>query len=68
MLDIFIQFIMELVRAVLIEALYSHVREHARRLLAHRPAPSCHGAIFAVHRRNRERLFNRLFTEEVAES
>jgi len=63
MLDILVQFILELIRALLIEVLSGHVRRGLASWLSPR-RESCHRAIVRVHRSNRERLFNRLLTEE----
>ena len=63
MLDLLVQFIVELLRSLLIEALSNGVRDRARRLRAARPRRGVHRAVFVVHRRNRERLFNKLLTE-----
>ena len=41
MLNIFVQFLLEALRAILIEALSGHVRKHVLRILVRRSAPSC---------------------------
>jgi hypothetical protein len=61
MLDNLVQFILELIRALLIEVLSGHVRRGLASWLGPRRG-TCHRAIVRVHRSNRERLFNRLLT------
>lgn len=63
MADLLIQFILELARALLIDALSGHVRKRVNRWVARRGVRSIGGAVLSVHRRNRERLLNRLLTE-----
>ena len=57
------QFVLELVRALLVDELSGHVRGRFRRLLAKRAAQGLRGAVSAIHRRNRQRLLHRLLTE-----
>jgi hypothetical protein len=59
MLDLFFQFVVELLRALLIDELSGHVRMRwAQRRLARKSR-----AILKVHRRNRDRLLHKLRTE-----
>ncbi len=62
MLGIFFQFLLELIRALLIDALSVHVRRKLARWLGRCASRDCRRALAAVQRRNRERLFNRLLT------
>jgi len=62
MLDLFVQFILELLRALLVDALSGHVRRRVTRMFIARPT-NCRGVLLGVHRRTRERLLHRLFTE-----
>jgi hypothetical protein len=63
MLDLLVEFIVELVRALLIDELSGRVRGRIRRLVAKRDASGTYRAFLGVHRRNRERLLNRLLTD-----
>ena len=63
MLDLLVEFIVELVRALLVDELSGRVRGRIRRLAAKRGASGIRRAILGVHRRNRERLLNKLLTE-----
>jgi hypothetical protein len=65
MLDLLVQFIVELLRSLLIEALSNGVRDRTRQLRSVRSRRGVHRAVFVVHRRNRERLFNKLLTESL---
>jgi hypothetical protein len=57
------QFIVELVRSLLLEGVSSRVRKAMARLFG-RPVPrDFRGVIAAIHQRNRERLLHRLLTE-----
>jgi hypothetical protein len=59
----FVQFAVELIRALLVDALSGRVR--ARFACFLRPcARSYRRALLAVHRRNRDRLLNKLHTGE----
>jgi len=60
MLDLLFQFLLELARALLVDELSQRVRSKLGRP---RSGGDCRRAIFGVHRRNRERLLNRLLTE-----
>lgn len=58
----FVQFAVELVRALLVDALSGRVRERFSRLVR----PDVRGyrrVLLALHRRNRDRLINKLHTE-----
>ena len=64
MLENFVaQFVLELVRALLIEEMSSRVRRPLVRLLARHRSRRRGRAFLTVHRRNRDRLMHRLFTE-----
>jgi hypothetical protein len=60
MLDLLLQLILELARALLVDELSERVRS---KLSRQRGVRYLSRAIFNVHRRNRERLLNRLLTE-----
>jgi len=55
------QFALELVRALIVDALSGRVRLHIARLARFR-APGYRGTLLRIHRRNRDRLLNRLYT------
>lgn len=57
------QFVVELLRALLIDVLSGHVRARLSRIFPTR-RQSYRRALLAMHRRHRERLLNRLHTEE----
>jgi len=59
----FAQFLMELIRSLLVEEVSGRVRGPMARLLGRGGTPSCRRAILSVHRRNRERLLHKLVTE-----
>ena len=61
--DVLLQFLLEIVRALLVDELSARVRERIRRVAAKRGSPNIRHAILGVHHRNRERLLNRLITE-----
>jgi len=61
--DIVAQFMQELIRALLIDALSSRVRRRARILLVGRAESSTRRALRRVHQHNRKRILNRLATE-----
>jgi len=60
----FLQFVLELLRALLVDELSGHVRRRLRRLLTGRGAPDYRGVILGLHRRTRNRLRHRMSTEE----
>jgi hypothetical protein len=62
MLDLIVQFILELFRALLVDALSGHVRRRLMRMFIARNT-NCRGVLLGVHRRTRERLLHRLLTE-----
>ena len=59
----FAEFMLELVRALLVDELSGHVRRRLGRILARRAARDSRRIILRVHQRNRQRLLNRMFTE-----
>jgi len=64
MLDnLFLQFILELLRALLVDELSGHVRSRIARWCRARGADNGSRAILGVHRRNRDRLLHKLRTE-----
>jgi len=63
MLDLLVEFISEIVRALLIDELSGRVRGRIRWLVAKREASGTRRACLGVHRRNRQRLLNRLLTD-----
>ena len=60
----FLQFALELLRALLVDELSGHVRRRVRRLLTGRGAPDYCRVILGIHRNTRNRLLHRIFTEE----
>jgi hypothetical protein len=60
MLDLFLQFMLELIRALLVDELSKRVRG---KLARRRGAHDIRHVFFRVHRRTRDRLVNRLLTE-----
>ena len=60
--DVLLQFLLEFVRALLIDEFSGRVRGRVRRW-TNGGSPDIRRAILGVHRRNRERLLNRLVTE-----
>ena len=66
MFGILFQFAVELIRALLVDVLSGRVRARFSRLV--RPdSRGLNRALLAVHRRNRDRLLNKLHTEEKRE-
>ncbi len=63
MLDLFLQFVQELARAILVDELSGRVRRHLTRWFGSQDATDCRRAVLGVHRRNRDRLLHRLITE-----
>jgi hypothetical protein len=61
--DVLLQFLLELVRALLVDELSGGVRGRIGRLAAKRGSRNIRRAILGVHRRNRDRLLNRLITD-----
>ena len=61
--DVFLQFLLELVRSLLVDELSGRVRGRIRRAAAKRGSPNIGRAILGAHRRNRARLLNRLSTD-----
>jgi hypothetical protein len=64
MLELLIQFIIELARALLVDALSGHIRSRVGGFWRVRMTGGTHAAIRHVHSRNRKRLLHRLRTEE----
>jgi hypothetical protein len=62
----FLQFVLELLRALLVDELSGHVRRRLRSLLAKGAGRS--RVIRGLHRRTRARLLHKLFTEEDEDS
>ena len=61
--NLFVHFIFELIRALLIDELSERVRGGiARRLRERRRLRTGRGALLDIQRRNRDRLLNRLLT------
>ena len=63
MLDLILQFILELFRALLVDALSGHVRRRWAGWFAARDADNGRRSVLEVHRRNRDRLLHKLRTE-----
>ena len=62
-LELLLQFVLELFRALLVDELSGHVRRGMTRWVAKRNGCGLRGAVLGVHRRNRDRLLHRLLTE-----
>lgn len=62
MLDVLLQFILELTRALLIEELSSHVRIRLQELVGRRPSRP-DALRVRLHRLHRDRLLHRLLTD-----
>ena len=61
--DVLVQFVVELVRDLLVDELSGRVRRRIGRLAGKRASPDIRRAMVGVHRRNRARLLNRLITD-----
>jgi hypothetical protein len=61
--NFFLQFILELFRALLVDGLSGHVRRRFAGWFRARGADNGSRAILGVHRRNRDRLLHKLRTE-----
>ncbi len=59
----FAEFILDLMRALLIDELSEHVRDGLTKLFERRKASDGRRAILTVHHKNRKRLLHRLLTE-----
>ncbi len=59
----FVQFVLELLRALLIDEFSERVRPPLGRWLIRRASRDVRRAVLRVHRRNRNRLMHRLRTE-----
>ena len=60
--DLFLQFILELMRALLVDELSGRVRRRVKGWFVARNADSARRAIATVHRRTRDRLLHKLLT------
>ena len=65
MLDLLLQFTVELARALIVDELSGRIRGRATRFVGQGEARNSGHVLLTVHRRNRERLLNRLLTENV---
>ena len=65
--NFFIQFIVELIRAALVDELSGRVRRRAWRLLRSGVRHDIRGIVFGLHRRTRKRLLHRVVTDADAE-
>jgi hypothetical protein len=63
MVDLLIQFAVEIVRALLVDELSERVRGRAKGWFLRHGAGNCRKVIVRMHLRNRDRLLNRLLTE-----
>jgi hypothetical protein len=63
MFDLFVQFIQEVVRALLVDELSGRVRRLVVRRRGSRRNQSCRRVLLEIQRRNGRRLLNRLLTE-----
>jgi hypothetical protein len=61
--NFFLQFILELFRALLVDGLSGHVRRRIARWFRARGADNGRAALLGAHRRNRDRLLHKLRTE-----
>jgi hypothetical protein len=62
-LDVLVQFLVEFVRSLIVDELTGRVRGRVSRLAVRSGSRNVQHAILKVHRRNRERLLNKLFTD-----
>ena len=62
-LELLLQLALELSRALLVDAISGNVRRRVSRWFFQRGRGDYRRTLFGVHRRNRERLLNRLLTE-----
>lgn len=67
MLDLIVQFALEVIRALLVDELSGRVRRGLTTCLGVRNAAGSRRFKIRVHRRTRERLLHRLFTDLNAE-
>jgi hypothetical protein len=63
MLDLFVQFVIELLRALLVDELSGHVRKKVYAWFGRRAAKANKKVLLAIHRQNRNRILNKLLTE-----
>ena len=57
-----IQFILEVLRALIVDELSVRVRRRVSRLIPFRSTPDYRRVIMGIHQRNRKRLLHRIFT------
>lgn len=57
------QFVLELLRALLVDELSSRVRQRLRQMLAMRHSRKYRRIVFEIQRRTRARLLHKMFTE-----
>lgn len=62
MWNLLLQFFLEVIRALVIDALSGHIRRKLVRWLGKHASRDRRRALATVHRRNRERLFHKLLT------
>jgi len=63
MVELIIQFALELIRALLVDELSQRVRIRANLWFLRRGEGGCQKVVLRMHRRNGDRLLNRLLTE-----
>jgi hypothetical protein len=63
-LGLLVEFMVELLRALLVDELSGRVRKRIRRSSTERGGYNIRRALLGVHHRNRDRLLHRLRTEE----
>lgn len=63
MLDLLVQLAQELIRELIVDELTGHVRSKIGGYLNRRRRGISRRAVLRMHRRNRDRLLNRLLTE-----
>jgi hypothetical protein len=63
MLDLFVQFVIELLRALLVDELSGHVRRKVYGWFGRCAAKDNKQVLLAIHRQNRNRILNKLLTE-----
>jgi hypothetical protein len=62
-----LQFLLELVRALLVDELSGRVRKRVGRLLGRRIPRGLRGVLLHVHKQNRDRLLHKVYTEAAEE-
>ncbi len=58
-----LEFVLELLRALIVDEMSGHVRRQVRRLVNVGNGHNYHRVIRNIHQRTRSRLFHRLYTE-----